>query len=193
MRPEYRQEDEKDESLLWSKFKAGDQSAFAEIYRLHIRGLIQYGSKISLDSQVVQDAIQDLFLELWHSRQRLSATTSVRFYLFRALRNKLSKSFNADFSLDAGTDFLSEPSVEFLMMENERREDRLKRLRTALDTLTPRQQEAINLRFFHDFSNEEVASMMGLNYQSACKLIYSGLRLLKENMSMLLLMCLFFS
>lgn len=75
---------------------------------------------------------------------------------------------------------VSEPSVEFVIVENERRELRLLRLEKALQKLSKRQQEAINLRYYHDLSNEEVASIMGVNYQSACKFIYSGLKILKD-------------
>jgi RNA polymerase sigma factor (sigma-70 family) len=56
---------------------------------------------------------------------------------------------------------------------------RLENLKSVLQQLPRRQQEAINLRFYHNFSNEEVANIMGLNYQSACNLIYAALAKLK--------------
>jgi RNA polymerase sigma factor (sigma-70 family) len=181
-----------DELSLWKAFKAGDEVAFAEIYQLHIQGLLNYGNKISSDRQLIQDTIHDLFIELWNSRQRLSDTTSVKFYLFRALRNKIFRAGRPEMSSEEEMLHLSEPSVEFLMMENEMESDRIDRLKTAVAKLSKRQQEAINLRYFHDFTNDEVASMMGLNYQSACKLIYSGLKLLKENIKLLIFILLYF-
>lgn len=181
-----------DELSLWKAFKAGDEVAFAEIYRLHIQGLLNYGNKISPDRQLIQDTIHDLFIELWNSRQRLKDTTSVKFYLFRALRNKIFRAGRPEMSSEEDMLHLTEPSAEFLMMENEMESDRIDRLRAAVSRLSKRQQEAINLRYFHDFSNDEVASMMGLNYQSACKLIYSGLKFLKENIKLLIIILLYF-
>ncbi len=181
-----------DELSLWKAFKAGDEVAFAEIYRLHIQGLLNYGNKISPDRQLIQDTIHDLFIELWNSRQRLNDTTSVKFYLFRALRNKIFRAGRPEMSSEEDMLHLTEPSAEFLMMENEMESDRIDRLRAAVSRLSKRQQEAINLRYFHDFSNDEVASMMGLNYQSACKLIYSGLKFLKENIKLLIIILLYF-
>lgn len=177
-----------DDLSLWKLFKSGSEVAFAEIYHLYVKGLIQYGAKISTNRQLVQDTIQDLFLELWNSRQRLSDTTSIKFYLFRALRNKLLRASTTQLSLSEFEGTISEPSIEFLIIEDESQEIRLSRLKSALLELTPRQQEAINLRYYHDFSNEDVAAMMGLNYQSACKLIYSGIKVLKENMATLVLL-----
>lgn len=181
-----------DELSLWKAFKAGDEVAFAEIYRLHIQGLLNYGNKISPDRQLIQDTIHDLFIELWNSRQRLNDTTSVKFYLFRALRNKIFRAGRPEMSSEEDMLQLTEPSAEFLMMENEMESDRIDRLRAAVSRLSKRQQEAINLRYFHDFTNDEVASMMGLNYQSACKLIYSGLKFLKENIKLLIIILLYF-
>lgn len=45
-----------------------------------------------------------------------------------------------------------------------------------------RQREAIQLRYFHNMSNEEVVYIMGVNYQSACKFIYTALVPLRDIM-----------
>jgi RNA polymerase sigma factor (sigma-70 family) len=172
-----------DETLLWKAFKAGNEHAFGEIYQNYIQALINYGYKITSNRQLIQDAIQDLFVELWNSRQRLSETDSIKFYLFRALRNKLTRLLQHEHfdSIDDTYELLFEQSFEYQMLENETQVQHIEQLKTAISQLTKRQQEAINLRYFHDFSNEEIAQMMDLNYQSACKLLYSSLKFLKEN------------
>src|SRR5215831_20099737 len=78
-----------DDLSLWLRFKNGDKQAFAELYQKHILSLLAYGSKLCSDQEILKDSIQELFVELWNSRQNLSATDSVKFYLFKALRYKL--------------------------------------------------------------------------------------------------------
>src|SRR3982750_2902111 len=78
-----------EEALLWLQLKAGDREAFAAIYRLHSVPLIAYGFRLCPDRDILKDQIHELFVELWNSRENLSPTDSVKFYLFRALRNKL--------------------------------------------------------------------------------------------------------
>lgn len=169
-----------EDHALWKAFKAGSEPAFEQIYRREIQGLIHYGKKLTQDTVLIQDTVQDLFLEIWNSRARLTDTDNIRFYLLRALRNKLSRrTFHPGITEPHGEE-ISEPSVEFAILENEARDSRLLRLEKALQKLTKRQQEAINLRYYHDLSNEEVARIMGVNYQSACKFIYSGLKILKD-------------
>lgn len=169
-----------EDGALWKAFKAGSEPAFGQIYRREIQPLINYGKKLTTDRVLIQDAVQDLFLEIWNSRSRLTDTDNIRFYLLRALRNKLSKRMPGTDITEPKQEEVSEPSVEFVIVENESRELRLLRLEKALQKLSKRQQEAINLRYYHDLSNEEVASIMGVNYQSACKFIYSGLKILKD-------------
>lgn len=170
----------KEDDALWKAFKAGSEPAFGQIYRREIQALINYGKKLTSDTVLLQDAVQDLFLEIWNSRSRLTDTDNIRFYLLRALRNKLSKRIPVSGSTEPREEEISEPSVEFAIVENEDRDSRLLRLEKALQKLSKRQQEAINLRYYHDLSNEEVARIMGVNYQSACKFIYSGLKILKD-------------
>lgn len=170
----------KEDGALWKAFKAGSEPAFGQIYRREIQALINYGKKLTSDTVLIQDAVQDLFLEVWNSRARLTDTDNIRFYLLRALRNKLSKKIPGTVTAELKEEEIAEPSVEFAILESEDRNSRLMRLEKALQKLSKRQQEAINLRYYHDLSNEEVARIMGVNYQSACKFIYSGLKILKD-------------
>src|SRR5690349_1563402 len=78
----------------WQAFRKGSKEAFAKIYRDHVRELVNYGYKVTTDRRLIEDSIQDLFVEIWQSRARLSETTSVRFYLFKALRYKIIRNSN---------------------------------------------------------------------------------------------------
>lgn len=174
---------------LWEAFKEGDKSAFEEIYREHTPRLLNYGSKISRNQSLVEDSIQDLFVELWKSRKNLSSTSSIKFYLFKALRFKIYRNqeesqLNTAEPLEDYLYMFKSSSQEDAFIEMEVQSEQMKHLRETLDKLPARQREAINLRYFHNFSNEEIATIMGINYQSACKFIYAGLGNLKENLKM---------
>ncbi|HEY8933656.1 MAG TPA: sigma-70 family RNA polymerase sigma factor [Cyclobacteriaceae bacterium] len=169
---------------MWASFKNGNRKAFEVIYRENAKSLISYGYKITSNKAVVEDSIQDLFFELWESRERIANTTSVKFYLFKALRYKVCRNLSKidfenlqDISGLENELWLHSHESALINFELEMRQHNA--LKTQLDLLPSRQQEAINLRYFNDFSNEEVAQIMDLNYQSACNLIYSALRKLK--------------
>lgn len=170
---------------LWHAFRQGDEAAFQQIYQLYARDLLNYGYKVTNDTPLIEDSIHDLFIELWQSRANLSDTNSIKFYLFRSLRNKITRVRSRDPFFQASTiDSVPTPSDDFVieanLIEREELEQVYEQLRRSYALLTPRQQEALNLRFYQHFSNEEIAQIMGINYQSACRFIYSALKTLRE-------------
>lgn len=171
--------------MEWSRFRNGDVKALESIYRAHVKSLIHYGLKITTDPELVKDCIQDLFIELWKNRANLSETTQPKFYLFRALRNKLSKSFSQQSFVSEGEMQLSSESLltEYVELEITLREQEAQNrgtLQQLLQKLPRRQQEVIYLRFYHDFPYETIASMMDMNYQSVLNLTQRALKALRK-------------
>jgi RNA polymerase sigma factor (sigma-70 family) len=171
--------------VLWNAFRKGDKEAFRQLYGLYAKDLLTYGRRATHDDLLIEDCVHDLFIELWQSRANLSDTDSVKFYLFKSLRNKINHARvredrfeSSDFSglLHPTDDF----QIEHQLIEQEGEQQVFSQLRKSFELLTPRQQEAINLRFYQHFSNEEVAQIMGVNYQSACRFIYAALKTLRE-------------
>jgi RNA polymerase sigma factor (sigma-70 family) len=173
--------------LLWSRFKTGDRNAFATLYQRHAIPLIAYGIKLCPDRDHLKDQIQELFVELWNSRNNLADTDSVKFYLFKALRYKLirlekrqeAKMHAVRLAADISGD-LMEDSAETAMMNRETHESHMALLRRAIKGLTRREQEVIQLRFYQGFSNDQIAELMSMNYQSASNLLYRALCRLKD-------------
>ncbi|MHA4809173.1 RNA polymerase sigma factor [Flavitalea flava] len=176
-----------EEVLLWLRLKNGDREAFAVLYQKHAVALIAYGIRLCPDRDLLKDQIQELFVELWNSRNNLAATDSVKFYLFRALRYKLIRQekkrhfrFHAS-RLAAGlAEGLLEDPVETSIVEKEIHDSHMAMLKKAILELSHRQQEVIQLRFYQGFTNEQIAELMNMNYQSVSNLIYRALCRLKD-------------
>lgn len=177
-------EAELSEERLWQVFRAGNKQAYAVIYERYVPMLLSYGRKMTTDAPRIEDAIQDLFIELWKGRANLSPTTSIQFYLFRALRNKLSRlqripsEENINDSL-AHENLLSVPLEEEWIAEEEASE-RAELLRNAIGQLSQRQQEAIHLRYYQHFDSRQIADLMNINDQSVRNLLHIALRSLKQ-------------
>ncbi len=175
-----------DDLLRWSQFRNGDRDAFAAIYQQHVLQLITYGLRICPDRDLLKDQIQELFVELWNSRKNLAPVQSVKFYLFKALRYKLirleknrylsQQSARIALSLDNP---LQEP-IETRIIEKESQASEVASVRRAIKTLSLRQQEAIQLRYYQGFTHDQIAEIMDLNYQSVSNLLHRALFRLKE-------------
>ena len=198
------QERHEDEVLLWLQFKNGDRDAFAALYQKFIIPLIAYGTRLCPDRELLKDQIQELFVELWNSRENLSVpglipsptargsaqgAGTIRFYLLKALRYKLirlekHRRIRVDGLNRQFIDTLIEASIETSIIEKEAHESWRTLLRDALSHLTLRQQEIIQLRFYQGFTHEQIAELMDVNYQSVSNLLHKALSRLKEKIKM---------
>jgi RNA polymerase sigma factor (sigma-70 family) len=168
---------------LWDALKKGEKSAYAQLYEQYAKPLLLYGRKIQDDEATIEDTIHDLFVELWRYRTNLSNTTSIKFYLFGALRKKLMGNLKTNIELGTVANLenaLFDISHEAQLIENEDFEHLTERVRQALDQLPPRQREAIFLRYHQNFNNDQIAEIMGLTYNSAANLINKGLQRLRD-------------
>ena len=171
--------------MEWRRFKDGDTRALEAIYKAHVSSLIQYGHKITSDADLIKDSIQDLFIELWRNRENLADTHQPKFYLFRALRNKLSRALSQKSFVSEGEMQLSSSDLltEYVELEMAAKEQELQTrltLQQLLEKLPIRQQEAIYLRFYHNFPYEIIASTMNMNYQSVLNLVQRALKNLRK-------------
>jgi RNA polymerase sigma-70 factor (ECF subfamily) len=163
--------------------KQGKEAAFEALYRRYINDLLHYGDKMGLSGEILKDLIQDLFVEIWKARERVSETDSVKFYLFKALRYKMIRHNQRSVSavpLNGDWVLGSEESVEDRILMEEQEHLTSRHLHEAIEKLPKRQQEIIHLRFFQGFSNQEIASLMNLQYQSAANLVHRSLQAIKQ-------------
>ncbi len=169
---------------LWNAFRRGDTQAYEAIYRRYAPALFSYGKRLTSDYDLVRDTIQDVFVEIWQRREHLTDLQTIKFYLFRVLRNALSKTRKrSDDSIDWQEIWPAElfmPSVESDILEEESRQDRVQRLRQGIDRLPERQREAVMLAFYDNLSNEEIGLIMGIQAQSVTNHLSRALHFLRD-------------
>lgn len=172
------------EKILWESLARGDQQAFEVLYRHYFKILVNYGSRLTSDTQLLEDAIQDLFTYLWKRKVQLASIEEPKFYLLRALRNQLRRNtrnsiFDEAKDIDDFLDYLVNLSDEQMTVEKEANLDRSRQLQSAIARLSPRQQEAVNLRFFHGLDLGQSAELMGVSKQVVSNLLFRSYAMLR--------------
>lgn len=179
---------QKDDATVWLAFRKGDAPAFSFLFHTYYTILYQYGIKISPDPDLVKDTIQDLFIHLWESRHRLGETASIKFYLLKSLRRKLLRAMQKQKKLVAGNrlpddyEFEVVFSAENAIITEEASQRQLQQLLQALNSLLPRQKEAIYLRLFNNFSYDEISEIMEVNVQTVRNYVHQALTELRKKM-----------
>jgi RNA polymerase sigma factor (sigma-70 family) len=167
--------------LLWESFRKGDKDAFAALFRQHYETLFRFGSKFTTDTQLLEDSIQELFIELWQAKSA-TPVLSVKAYLLKSLKYKLLKVFRQRGKIlalsDNGEAAFEWSHETFLITEQENAEKK-QRVLDALGRLSNRQKEIIYLKYYQNLSYEEVSEIMNINYQVARNLLYQAIKSLK--------------
>ncbi|HWV32141.1 MAG TPA: sigma-70 family RNA polymerase sigma factor [Dyadobacter sp.] len=173
-----------DDRMLWQRFRQGDEEAFTLLYQRYVRVLYSYGKKLITDEAVVEDLIQDLFIDLWQSRSRLADAESPRFYLFRSLRRRIHRNCNGRFNepwdlIDEEFHPVSLPK-ESEIIESEQTQKQKDELDTWLKSLPGRQYEVMMLRFYQDFSYSQISQILTINEQSVRNLVQRAVSKLRQ-------------
>ncbi len=171
---------------LWQNFQQGDESAYTEIYRSHVKAMYRYGmSLVPASEAFVFDCIHDVFTEIWVKRTRLSVPDNVRHYLIKCLKVRilhlLQRKERANQPLDQ-IDFdelWAEPSPEDIFALGEEKQNREDLIKKLMSQLPPRQQEVLRLRFVEELDYKEIAEILSVNPQSAQNLVFRAIEKLR--------------
>jgi RNA polymerase sigma factor (sigma-70 family) len=183
------------DTILWSQFRNGDAEAFVSIFRSYYSDLFNYGCKITDDRSLVEDCIQDLFIDLWRTNGK-AEIISLKPYFFRAFKFKLIKAIGKTGKTNSLQEDVQqnefEISHEMFLINNESNEELRQRVFKAIDELSARQKEIIYLKFYQNLNYDEVSEIMNINYQAARNLIYQSIKVLKKIITVQLILWIFF-
>lgn len=171
------------EQNIWDDFKAGYHSAFTLIYNQQIDMLFAYGTKICRDEGLVKDCIQEVFIQLFEKRDRIRNPESIKFYLFKALKNTLINSMSSEKRILAASenyDFKIEYSAEKYWIDKEINRLQRKKVEEAIAALTSKQKEIIYLRYNQGLRFSEIAQILNIDADSAKKQTYRTLGKLRK-------------
>lgn len=177
---------EADQSV-WSALRDGNRKALDYIFEKYVKLLYSYGGKITKDQGIVEDAIQDLFVELWQKHAMLSPTDNIKFYLLKSLRRRITRRLATDqrklgdHSLQEDYSREVEFSMESAIIEQQTSLAQQEQLTRGISKLSDRQREAIYLKFYEKMSYEQLAEVLDISLTSTYKLIGKAVDALRKS------------
>jgi len=177
-----------DTKILWNSFLEGDDKAFIAIYYLFINVLLLYGKKLTNDRELIHDAIQEIFIDLYQKRgKKHTPISNLKAYLLIALKNAVLKKILQNRIYDdkeADDHLFDEFNIEYSfqdqLINREISEEKHQRLQKAIVTLSAKQKEIIYLKFEEGLQYPEIASLMNITVESARKQLYRALLSLRQ-------------
>jgi RNA polymerase sigma factor (sigma-70 family) len=173
----------------WDRLKKGDPAALGELYDAYVDRLFLVASGFTDQRELAKDALQEVFIEVWHYRETLGDIQYPLAYLTKVLRSILIKKLKKE------SPKRLYPVEEALLSQESNREDSLinadadheiaLRLNQAMAQLTSRQKLILRLHYYDGLSYEQIAEKLSMNYQSVNNLAFRTIRHLRSIMLML--------
>lgn len=188
------------DGLLWQQLKRGSELALGKLINRYFNPLLNYGHKFIRperrpDEAFVKDCVQEVFIEIWNRRDRISTPDSVRAYLLSSVRKRvLREGYRQQIIRDdepsdlENNGNLIDFSPEWTVIEQESLAETTQRMAEALAKLPKRQREVIYLRYYQNLERDEIADIMNVNPQSVSNLLQAAYAAIRENWPTLLLL-----
>ncbi|MBF4471779.1 MULTISPECIES: RNA polymerase sigma factor [Flavobacterium] len=74
------------DTLLIDRLRNGDESALTELYNKFWQLLFTSSYNVIKDKELCEDIIQDIFMNIWHNREKLDIHISLKGYMYACAR-----------------------------------------------------------------------------------------------------------
>jgi len=166
------------ERVLVLSSQAGDEAAFAELVERYNPRLRYFLRKLLGDAATLEDALQEVWLDVFRGLGKLSDGGAFCAWLYRIAHGRACRTLR---QLRAAP----EPLVNEELIAEEEADDPFaaedaKWIHTALDALPPLQREALMLRFLEEMSYQQIATATDSQLGTVRSRIHYGMRALRN-------------
>lgn len=182
------------EAQVISAWKEGNEPAFEMIFRAHYQSMCRYAYTFLRDREEAEEVVQGTFINLWDKRQVLEIQTSLKSYLFRAVRNSCLNSIKHEkikqqhVAHEMAVMEVSRESVTEAVAAGELEQ----RITSAMAALPEQCRLVFQLSRYEELKYQEIADQLGISIKTVENHMGKALRLMREQLSDYLVLVLLF-
>ena len=180
---------------LLNLIRDGNMVAFDTIYFQYSKRLYGFVLKLIKQEADAEEIVQEVFIKIWESRDKIDTYTSFESFLFTIAYNStislLRKRVNEEKYIDhlkSRQNNLSNPDIIDEIHYNQLNE----KVQSLINQLTPRQKEIFKLSREQGFTYKEIAEKLSLSVNTVENHMVKALNYLKSNIDKNLIVNLFF-
>ncbi len=174
------------ERALVDRVRASDMAAFEQIFQLYNRQLYRFAFRLLRNSDDAEDAVQGVFVAIWDGRTTWLIQSSLRVYLFTAVRNRAFRQLrNAQTRNRLQSDVLAFKSrfrgeISLAPDAHVQHQDFAAAIEHAVAAMPSRMREAFLLNRDHGMTYSQVAATMGTSVKTVTTQISRALAVLRK-------------
>jgi RNA polymerase sigma-70 factor (ECF subfamily) len=172
-----------------TRIRAGDKDAFDKLFHTYYARLWVYARRRVSSDDDASDVVQDVFVALWHVRERWTVNVSVKAYLFGAVQrrilhvrrhqNVVDRTEAESVAMGTPLAMGNAPVAADTMAEAE---ERAAAIATAVLALPERQRVALGLWWRDEMTSSEIAHVLDVSPQAVRKLLGKAWDHLRETL-----------
>ncbi|HEX4374057.1 MAG TPA: RNA polymerase sigma-70 factor [Puia sp.] len=178
------------EQQLVDDFRMGSEKAFAILFRQFYPALCFYAIGFTDDQAVAEDIVEEIFIMVWNKREKFNHFKVLRSFLYSSVRNaclnwikQKARHAKHEKRIADFTDISESSHLEKLV-----RAEVFRDVNTAFEKLPPKCRKIISMIFFEGKKVREVAEELNLSIGTVKTQKARGLMLLRNRLTILLLL-----
>lgn len=172
-----------DEKNTLIALKAGEESAFREIFDQNFRKLYAFSFRLLKNKEQAEEVVNDTLMNVWTNRDRLNADFPIAPYLYTITRRlalntlrQLATSQKAIDQLWLSMENITNDTEESVLLS-----DLQRFTEAALITLPPQQQIVFRLSRFEGLNYDEIAIKLNISRNTVKNHLVAALKTLKTH------------
>ena len=162
--------------------KKGSRHAFGELYTRYYDPLLYYCRQYLNDTSGAEDTVQEIFLQLWETRDSLNVDLSFSGYVHTLTRNRILYKFR---QFDIHSRYAQQILINAQEASNETEDSILDNDYAALlnewiEKLSPKQKEVFKLSRMEGLTYQEIAELLHISVPTVQTHAYLALKKIKE-------------
>ncbi len=166
------------------RLKKADQSALFELMQTHYNELYRYALKYTADKELAKDIVSQFFIHFWEKRMLLAKADNLQAYLLISFRNyilhylqKIQRQLDLPIQDFPGFEY----SHEECLIAHQQQSRTRQLLREAMESLSSRQRQLLQLRYYDCLSYEQIAERTDLAQRTVYNKIHEAIKKLRSH------------
>ena len=173
---------ETDDRELVGLLKKGSHAAFEKLYARYKYPLLRYCKQYLNDRAAAEDVVQDIFLQLWETRETLNITSSFLNFVYTSAKNRI---FNIFRQFDIHERYAQNIIMHVKDSTNETEDaiidnDYTALLNQLMECLPPMQKEVFRLHRIEGLTYMEIADLLKISVENARKHASLSIKKMKD-------------
>ena len=167
---------------IFKRLQNGDEKAFSALFDGYYSALCLFAEKYLHDMDLSRSLVQQVFIDLWMKREKISISTSAKSYLYTSVKNRcidVLRKEKVTTSLSETVENLNQIPFRNLVEEAELTD----RINASINQLPEKCREIFLLCRFEGLKYSEIAEKLGISVKTVEMQMGIALKKLRDSLS----------